>query len=134
MDAAVERIGATFFEATTAMAFDLFAREGVDAAVIETGLGGRLDSTNVVHRWSLVSRPSASITSSISGRHARRSQAEKAGIFKAGVPAVIGERDDAIRALLADLAAARGSTPILDVVSRAGPDEVAVTGTGRCSR
>jgi dihydrofolate synthase/folylpolyglutamate synthase len=45
---AVERIGATFFEATTAMAFDHFARAGADVAVIETGLGGRLDSTNVV--------------------------------------------------------------------------------------
>ena len=44
----VERTGATFFEATTAMAFDWFARSNVDVAVIETGLGGRLDSTNVV--------------------------------------------------------------------------------------
>jgi dihydrofolate synthase/folylpolyglutamate synthase len=127
---AVERIGATFFEATTAMAFDLFAREGVDAAVIETGLGGRLDSTNVVH-------PVVAGVTSIGidhveylGETREEIAAEKAGIFKAGVPAVIGERDDAIRTLLADLAAARGSTPILDVVSTAGPDEVAVTGNG----
>ena len=45
----VERLGATFFEATTAMAFDAFARAEVDVALIETGLGGRLDSTNVVN-------------------------------------------------------------------------------------
>ena len=127
---AVERIGATFFEATTAMAFDLFAREGVDAAVIETGLGGRLDSTNVV-------QPVVAGVTSIGidhveylGETREEIAAEKAGIFKAGVPAVIGERDHGIRALLADLASVRGSTPILDVVSIAGPDEVAVTGDG----
>src|SRR5947209_655474 len=44
----VERLGATFFEATTAMAFDHFVRENVEVAVIEVGLGGRLDSTNVI--------------------------------------------------------------------------------------
>ena len=44
----VEQLGATFFEATTAMAFDAFARAEVDVALIETGLGGRLDSSNVV--------------------------------------------------------------------------------------
>jgi dihydrofolate synthase/folylpolyglutamate synthase len=127
---AVERIGATFFEATTAMAFDLFAREGVDAAVIETGLGGRLDSTNVVH-------PIVAGVTSIGidhveylGETREEIAAEKAGIFKAGVPAVIGERDHTIRALLAELASLRGSTPILDVVSMAGPDEVAVTQDG----
>ena len=45
---AVARLGASFFEATTAMAFQHFARAGADVALIETGLGGRLDSTNVV--------------------------------------------------------------------------------------
>ena len=44
----VERLGATFFEATTAMAFEFFAEAEVDVAVIETGLGGRLDATNVI--------------------------------------------------------------------------------------
>ena len=44
----IEEIGASFFEATTAMAFDYFARAGADVAVIEAGLGGRLDSTNVL--------------------------------------------------------------------------------------
>jgi dihydrofolate synthase/folylpolyglutamate synthase len=43
-----ERMGATFFEITTAMAFHYFAEKNVDVAVIETGLGGRLDSTNVI--------------------------------------------------------------------------------------
>lgn len=126
----VERIGATFFEATTAMAFDLFAREGVDAAVIETGLGGRLDSTNVV-------RPVAAGVTSIGIDHVEylgdtreEIAAEKAGIFKAGVPAVIGEHDDAIRTLLARMASERGATPILDVVTSAAPDDVVVSGDG----
>jgi dihydrofolate synthase / folylpolyglutamate synthase len=127
---AVERIGATFFEATTAMAFDLFAREAVDAAVIETGLGGRLDSTNVV-------RPLAAGVTSIGidhveylGETREEIAAEKAGIFKRGVPAVIGERDDSIRLLLADLAREHGASSVLDVLNDAVPDDVSVTPVG----
>ena len=127
---AVERIGATFFEATTAMAFDLFAREEVDAAVIETGLGGRLDSTNVI-------RPLVSGVTSIGidhteylGETREEIAAEKAGIFKRGVPAVIGERDSSIRALLADLAMAHEASRILDVTLNAAPDEVSVGADG----
>lgn len=123
---AVERIGATFFEATTAMAFDLFAREQVDAAVIETGLGGRLDSTNVV-------RPRVAGVTSIGIDHVEylgdtreAIAAEKAGIFKRGVPAVIGETDSPIRELLASLGAERGAEPILDVSTSCAPADVRV--------
>jgi dihydrofolate synthase/folylpolyglutamate synthase len=127
---AVERIGATFFEATTAMAFDLFAREGVDAAVIETGLGGRLDSTNIV-------RPVASGVTSIGIDHTEylgdtreEIAAEKAGIFKHGVPAIIGERDPSIRSLLSRLASEHQASRILDVSVDAMPDEVNVGADG----
>ena len=126
----VERIGATFFEATTAMAFDLFAQEGVDAAVIETGLGGRLDSTNVV-------KPLVAGVTSIGidhveylGETREEIAAEKAGIFKHGVPAVIGERDATIRALLARFARERGASDVFDVDSHASPSNVSVTGDG----
>ena len=126
----VERIGATFFEATTAMAFDLFARVEVDAAIIETGLGGRLDSTNVVN-------PIVAGVTSIGidhveylGETREEIAAEKAGIFKAGVPAVIGERDAAIRSLLASFARQRGASSVLDVDTHAKPDDVAVTNDG----
>lgn len=126
----VERIGATFFEATTAMAFDLFARSEVDAAIIETGLGGRLDSTNVVH-------PVVAGVTSIGidhveylGETREEIAAEKAGIFKRGVPAVIGERDHGIRSLLAHLARERGASVVLDVDTHASPDEVTVTNEG----
>ena len=81
----------SFFEITTAMAFDFFAREEVDIAVIETGLGGRLDSTNII-------TPILSIITNIGLEHCEHLgytleaiAGEKAGIIKPGVPAVIGE-------------------------------------------
>ena len=81
----------SFFEITTAMAFDFFASEEVDIAVIETGLGGRLDSTNII-------TPELSIITNIGLEHCEHLgftlQAiayEKAGIIKPGVPAVVGE-------------------------------------------
>lgn len=81
----------SFFEITTAMAFDFFASEAVDIAVIETGLGGRLDSTNVI-------TPILSIITNIGLEHCEHLgftleaiAGEKAGIIKLGVPAVVGE-------------------------------------------
>ncbi len=85
--------GLTFFEITTGMAFWWFAQQGVDYAVIETGLGGRLDSTNII-------TPRLCVITSIGLDHCellgpdRRSIAfEKAGIFKQGVPALVWGRD-----------------------------------------
>jgi dihydrofolate synthase/folylpolyglutamate synthase len=84
---------ATFFEATTALAFADFAARGVEIAVVEVGLGGRLDSTNVV-------RPLASGVTKIARDHMKylgntleQIACEKAGIAKPGVPFVIGETD-----------------------------------------
>ena len=126
----VERIGATFFEATTAMAFDLFERERVDAAIIETGLGGRLDSTNVVI-------PVVAGVTSIGidhveflGETREAIASEKAGIFKPGVPAVIGEQDPSIRRLLATLASDRGALPVRDVTSDCAPADIRVASEG----
>ena len=83
----------SFFEITTGMAFRWFADEKVDLAVIEVGLGGRLDSTNII-------TPEVSVITSIGLDHCamlgdtREAIAgEKAGIFKPGVPAVVGTRD-----------------------------------------
>ncbi len=115
----VERLGATFFEATTAMAFELFARAEVDVAVIEVGLGGRLDATNVIDP--LV----AGVTSigidhvEFLGHTHEQIALEKAGIFKRGRPAIIGERDPAIRALLARLAHKAGADPVRLVANEA---------------
>ena len=81
----------TFFEVTTAVAFELFRRAGVDTAVVEVGLGGRLDATNVI-------TPVVSAITSIAFDHQRYLGTtlhdiarEKAGIIKPGVPVVVGE-------------------------------------------
>lgn len=86
-----ERIEPSFFELTVAMAFEYFAKEQVDIAIIETGLGGRLDSTNII-------RPELSIITNIGMDHMNllgdtleKIAAEKAGIIKDKVPVVIGE-------------------------------------------
>lgn len=87
----------SFFELATVMAFDWFARQNVDVAVIEVGLGGRLDSTNII-------TPDLCVITNISLDHMAilgdtrpLIAAEKAGIMKVGVPVVIGEDDDEVR-------------------------------------
>lgn len=127
---AVERLGATFFEATTAMAFQLFADAEVDVAVIETGLGGRLDATNVV-------RPLVAGVSGIGIDHTewlgttRETIApEKAGIYKPGVPAVVGEPDADIRALLASEAVRHGAAPVRIVTEEGHAEEISVSPEG----
>jgi len=87
-----QEIQPSFFEITVAMAFAYFAEQKVDFAVIETGLGGRLDSTNIV-------TPLLSVITNISFDHQEflgdtlpEIAGEKAGIIKQGIPVVIGER------------------------------------------
>ena len=86
-----QQIQPSFFELTVAMAFDYFDKEKVDIAVIETGLGGRLDSTNII-------TPILSIITNIGLDHMdilgdtlEKIAGEKAGIIKPGIPVVIGE-------------------------------------------
>ncbi len=85
------QIEPSFFELTMTMAFDYFAQQQVDIAIIETGLGGRLDSTNII-------TPILSIITNIGydhmnilGNTLEKIAAEKAGIIKTGIPVVIGE-------------------------------------------
>jgi len=128
---AAEEMGATFFELTTALAFDWFARQKVDIAVIETGLGGRLDSTNVL-------TPRVATVTSIGLDHTdllgdtlEAIAREKAGIFKRGIPAVIGEASPEIRSLLASCAKEAGAYPIVlvDDEYRISDVEVSARGT-----
>ncbi len=123
----VERLGATFFEATTAMAFQFFAEAGVDVAVVETGLGGRLDATNVL--LPLVAGVTNIQIDHVEYLGATREEIafEKAGIFKRGVPAIVGEPDADIRALLVAHARGHGATPIRAVYDEAALSEVTVT-------
>ena len=90
-----DRLQLSFFEITTALAFKWFADIGVDYAVIEVGLGGRLDSTNII-------TPEVSIITTIGLDHCallgdtlEKIAAEKAGIIKPGVPVVVGEYQEA---------------------------------------
>ena len=125
-----EEMGATFFELTTALAFDWFARQKVDIAVIETGLGGRLDSTNVL-------TPRVATVTSIGLDHTdllgdtlEAIAREKAGIFKRGVPAVIGESAPDIRSFLEKCAKEAGAHPIIVIDDEYGISDVEVDATG----
>ena len=125
-----EQMGATFFEVTTALAFDWLAKREVDLAVIETGLGGRLDSTNVL-------MPRVATVTSIGLDHTdllgdtlEAIAKEKAGIFKSGVPAVIGEPAPAIRDLLSKCAREAGAKPVVVLDDSYAIGDVDVTASG----
>ncbi len=105
----IEKIKPSFFEATTAMAFDYFRHCGIVAAVIETGLGGRLDSTNVVD-------PVVSVITGIAVDHVHYLgntiegiAGEKAGIIKKGKPVVIGKLPSEARKVILEKAIKEGS-------------------------
>jgi dihydrofolate synthase/folylpolyglutamate synthase len=96
-DSLIREIKPSFFELTVAMAFDYFARMKVDVAVIEVGMGGRLDSTNII-------TPVLSVITNIGHDHMeflgdtlQAVAGEKAGIIKKGVPVVIGETQEETR-------------------------------------
>ena len=97
--------GLSFFEITTGLCFSWFAAQKVDIAIVETGLGGRLDSTNILER------PELSIVTSIGLDHCEflghtlpEIAAEKAGIFKEGVPALVGELQEETASVFGEIA------------------------------
>lgn len=100
----------SFFEVTVAMAFAYFAEAEVDIAVVETGLGGRLDSTNIIS-------PLLSIITNISYDHVAmlgntlpEIASEKAGIIKPGIPIIVGEWQAAVTGVFERVAAEKGSS------------------------
>ena len=102
----------SFFEMTTAMAFDFFSASDVEVAVIETGLGGRLDATNVI-------LPELCVVTNIGLEHTdllgdtiEKVAAEKAGIIKPSVPIILGEADEQYNHVFEQRAAACGSRVI----------------------
>ena len=99
----------SFFEMTVGLAFDYFAREQVDVAIVEVGMGGRLDSTNVI-------TPELSIITNIGFDHTQflgdtlaRIASEKAGIIKPGIPVVVGESHPETRPVFEQVARERNS-------------------------
>ncbi len=108
-----EEIGLSFFEMTVGLAFDHFAKEEVDIAIVEVGMGGRLDSTNVI-------TPELSIITNISLDHTQflgHTEAliasEKAGIIKEGIPVVIGEKHPDTLPIFKEVAAQKNARLIL---------------------
>ncbi|WP_345953198.1 folylpolyglutamate synthase/dihydrofolate synthase family protein [Mucilaginibacter sp. PAMB04168] len=104
-----EEIEPSFFEMTVALAFDAFARHEVDIAVIEVGLGGRLDSTNII-------TPLLSIITNIGWDHMNmlgntlpEIAAEKAGIIKPGIPVIIGEHQPEVAQVFIEKAQKAGA-------------------------
>ena len=117
----IERLDASFFEATTAIAFADLAARGVDIAVIEVGLGGRLDATNVITPLVAVVTKIAREHTDYLGPDLTSIAREKAGIAKRDVPFVTGECDPAVREVLAAEAARRGAKAITVVDTTARP-------------
>ena len=86
----IKETSITFFETTTALAFFYFAKNNVDIAIIETGLGGRLDSTNVIHPIQTIITEIDYDHTNILGESIDLITAEKCGIFKKDIPALTG--------------------------------------------
>jgi dihydrofolate synthase/folylpolyglutamate synthase len=93
----IEKIEPSFFETTVAMAFQYFKQEKVDIAIIETGLGGRLDSTNIIHPEIAVITNIGWDHMNILGDSLEKIAIEKAGIIKENTPVVIGEAEGRIK-------------------------------------
>ncbi|RZK44266.1 MAG: bifunctional folylpolyglutamate synthase/dihydrofolate synthase [Pedobacter sp.] len=100
----IQTIEPSFFEVTVAMAFDYFAKEKVDIAVIEVGLGGRLDSTNIITpELSIITNISLDHTA-ILGNTVSEIAKEKAGIIKSNIPVVVGEQQEESNAVFIEKA------------------------------
>jgi len=105
-----DEIAPSFFEMTVAFAFDVFAKERVDIAIVEVGLGGRLDSTNVI-------TPLLSVITNIGWDHMNMLgdtlqliASEKAGIIKSGIPVIVGEHQPEIAQIFIDKAQQENSS------------------------
>jgi len=100
VEPAINKIKSTFFEVTTAMAFYHFNNNDVDIAIIETGLGGRLDSTNVVNPSLTVMTPISLDHRDILGSTIEKIAKEKAGIIKRGVPLITANQVNNVSKIL----------------------------------
>ncbi len=127
-----EKVSSSFFEMTAALAFQYFKDKEVDIAVIETGMGGRLDSTNIIN-------PIMSVITNISLDHTQflgstkqDIAVEKAGIIKEGTPLVIGRSDpDTKEVFIA--AARRSKSPIIFADNEIIVERIKESGHGRLS-
>lgn len=126
----IESLSPSFFEITVAMTFEYFAQEGVDIAVIEVGLGGRLDSTNIISPGLCVITNIGWDHMNLLGDTLEAIAAEKAGIIKPAVPVVIGQWQGAPSQVLLDKATNVGA-PAIVAGHRWGVRSISATATTR---
>jgi len=100
-------IGVSFFEMTTALAFEYFSNQKVDIAIIETGLGGRLDATNIILPELSVITNVALDHQNLLGDTIEEIATEKAGIIKQGVPVTLGLTTDSVSTIVEQIASKR---------------------------
>jgi len=99
-----EKMQLSFFEFTVAMAFDYFAKQKVDIAIIEVGLGGRLDSTNIINpELSIITNIGLDHTNLL-GNTLEKIAIEKAGVIKQSTPIIIGRKQKLINQIFRDIA------------------------------
>ena len=122
----IDEISSTFFETTTAMAFTYFAKKKVDYAVVEVGLGGRLDATNVVIPQITAITPISLDHKDILGDNLLSIAREKAGVIKNKIPVVIGQQEKNINVFLHKIANEKKSLAINIEV----PKEVVLSSAG----
>lgn len=104
-----EDLHPSFFEMTVALAFEYFSKEKVDIAVVEVGLGGRLDSTNIISPLLSVITNISKDHTALLGSEITDIAKEKAGIIKKEVPVIIGEKQSEISSLFLEIAKERGT-------------------------
>jgi dihydrofolate synthase/folylpolyglutamate synthase len=122
----IEIIKATFFETTTAMAFKHFAENNIDVAVIETGLGGRLDSTNVISPTITAITPISMDHREILGPDIETITKEKGGIIKPNVPVVLGKQEEISASILRKISRRKNSS----ILSQEYPQNIIVSEQG----
>jgi folylpolyglutamate synthase/dihydrofolate synthase len=110
---AIEETGATFFEALTAITLEWFRREGTQVAVLETGLGGRLDATNVVRKAGLVLTSVGLDHQELLGHSLEAIAREKLGLAAPGVPFYLDDLGGSLRRLAVDAIREAGGEPVL---------------------
>lgn len=120
VEAVLDDVPLTYFEISTVLAFWCFAKEKVDLAIIEAGLGGRLDSTNIISPELSIITSIAKDHEAILGNTVEKIALEKAGIIKENIPVVLGSLDEISEKVISNVAESKGSRIIRS--SRLNPD------------
>ncbi len=122
----IKKIRSTFFETTTAMALDYFNKKHIDVAVIETGLGGRLDATNIIKPYLTVMTPISMDHMEILGDTIQKIAKEKAGIIKKNIPLITAPQIQKVMNILEKKALEKNTTVILSD----SPSSIKITNQG----